>query len=93
MLSAERRQCKRFRLNHPIMMGTNKTEPRLAEIIDAGTRGLRIRVTNQEGLRVGREVDLSCLGLARKGRRDLRLRCRVAWEDPENFEVGLDYIQ
>ena len=74
------------------MMGTTSGDRHLAEIIDAGTRGLRVRVTNQQGLSVGREVQLNCMRL-RDPRQGVNLRCRVAWEDAENHEVGLDYIQ
>ena len=92
MHSRERRSCKRARLNHPVMMGIDGRVMRLAEILDAGERGLRVRVTGQSGLRVGREVEISSLS-SYKRLDAFRLQCSIAWQDMDNFEVGLQYIQ
>jgi len=92
MISNERRDCKRFTLNHPVMMGTGSDSGHLAEILDAGVQGMRVRMTNQSGFQVGQEVDIACL--SQQDQIDaLTLRCRVAWEDVENLEVGLKYLQ
>ncbi|MCF6186347.1 MAG: PilZ domain-containing protein [Desulfobulbaceae bacterium] len=92
MQSRERRACLRFTLNHPVLMGTGEDWGHLAEIIDAGVEGMRVRMTNQSGFQVGHEVDIACL--SRQDQADtVNLRCRVAWEDAENLEVGLTYLQ
>ena len=92
MHSRERRACRRFTLNHPVLMGTSGDIGHLAEILDAGVEGMRVRMTNQSGFQVGHEVDIACL--SRKNHADtVNLRCRVAWEDTENLEVGLTYLQ
>lgn len=92
MITRERRGCKRFTLNHPVMMGTGASKDHLAEILDAGVLGMRVRITNQAGFEVGHVVDVSCLPL--KNMKDTtNLRCRVAWEDAENMEMGLTYMQ
>ena len=87
----ERRECKRFTLNHPVTMGTNESDGHLAEIVDAGLQGMRVRMTNQSGFQVGHEVDVSCMPRQSKSA-TLKIRCRVAWEDAENMEVGLSYL-
>ncbi len=92
MNSRERRSCRRFTLNHPVLMGTGGDRGHLAEILDAGAEGMRVRMTNQSGFQVGHEVDIACL--SRQSPADtVNLRCRVAWEDAENLEVGLTYLQ
>ena len=92
MNSRERRACRRFTLNHPVLMGTGGDGGHLAEILDAGVEGMRVRMTNQSGFQVGHQVDITCL--SRQDQADtVNLRCRVAWEDAENFEVGLTYLQ
>ncbi len=92
MHSQERRSCKRARLNHPVMMGIDGRIMRLAEILDAGKKGLRVRVTGQSGLQVGHEVEIFSLS-AYKRLDASRFRCSIAWQDSDNFEVGLQYIQ
>ena len=92
MVANERRENKRFTLNHPVMMGTADDSNHLAEILDAGVQGMRVRLTNQAGLQVGHEIVIACL--PGQGQVDgLSLRCRVAWEDAENLEVVLKYLQ
>ena len=92
MISNERRGCKRFTLNHPIMLGTgNGSSEHLAEILDAGVKGMRVRLTNQTGFQVGQEMDIVCF--PQRDVSPLTLRCRVAWEDADNLEVGLKYLQ
>lgn len=92
MVANERRESKRFTLNHPVMMGTGGDNRHLAEILDAGVQGMRVRLTNQADVQVGHEIDIACL--PQEGRFDgLSLRCRVAWENTENLEVGLKYLQ
>ena len=90
--SQERRSGKRAQLNHPVMMGIEGRTMRLAEIIDAGQKGLRVRVTGQSGLQVGREVEIFSLS-AYKRLDASRLQCCIAWQDRDNFEVGLQYLQ
>ncbi len=92
MHSQERRSCKRARLNHPVMMGIDGRIVRLAEILDAGERGLRVRVTGQSGLQVGHEVEIFSLS-AYKRLDASKLQCSIAWQDSDNFEVGLQYLQ
>ncbi len=92
MKTQERRSGKRARLNHSVMMGIDGRIVRLAEILDAGEQGLRVRVTGQTGLQVGHEVEISSLS-AYKRIDASRLLCRIAWQDIDNFEVGLKYLQ
>ncbi len=91
MDNRERRECKRFTLNHPVTIGTSESNGHLAEIVDAGVQGMRVRMTNQSGFRVGHDVDVSCTPQQDQAE-TIKLRCRVAWEDAENLEVGLSYL-
>lgn len=88
----ERRVCRRFTLNHPVMIQAGKEAVHLAEILDAGIDGLRIRLTDQSGFKVGHDVDIACLP-STKHSGAFKHRCQVAWEDSENLEVGLKYLQ
>jgi len=92
MNAEERRDCRRCALHHPVMMGRNNNNKHLAEILDVGAKGMRVRVIGQLGLQVGHEVEISSLS-AYKRLDASRLQCRVAWQDLDNFEVGLKYLQ
>ncbi len=73
-------------------MGVDGRIVRLAEILDAGERGLRVRVTGQSGLQVGHEVEIFSLS-AYKRTGASKLQCSIAWQDNDNFEIGLRYLQ
>jgi hypothetical protein len=74
------------------MMGSDNNNRHLAEILDAGAKGMRVRVLGQADLEVGHEVEISSLSAHRRIDAS-RLQCSVAWRNPDNFEVGLKYLQ
>jgi len=100
MFSSERRNTNRYELNYPILLteGTIPTgRAHLAQVLDAGTDGMRLLLAGSNPLQVGSELNLSC-SPARdsddvQGWHPVHLRCKVAWQDLENNQVGLAYIQ
>ncbi|MEA3468577.1 MAG: PilZ domain-containing protein [Thermodesulfobacteriota bacterium] len=91
-MSHERRDCKRFALNHPVMMGASKDSRHLAEILDVSVLGMRVRMSNQSVFNVGQEVNVACL--PQQNQTDTQIfRCCVVWENAGNLEVGLKYLQ
>jgi len=101
MKGRERRGCQRYPLHYPVLLrigGESGTggEQHLAEVLDAGVNGMRLQLTNHDLLRAGREVTIFCQPARRRQADEnwtvFELRCRVVWEDIENREVGLYYI-
>ena len=92
MNSQERRFSNRVRLNHPIMIRIDGDVVQPAEILDAGDLGLRVRVTGQTSLQVGHEVEIASLSSYKRTHAS-RLKCCIAWQDMDNSEVGLKYLQ
>ena len=100
MLSSERRNTNRYELNNPILFieGTLPTgRAHLAQVLDAGTDGMRLLLAGANPMQIGSELNLSC-SPARdseddQGWRPVHLRCKVAWQDLDNNQVGLTYIQ
>jgi hypothetical protein len=100
MQNPERRDTSRYELNYPILLseGTmDRNRAHLAQVLDAGSDGMRLLMAGVNPLRVGSELDLACSPArdAQDGRdwKPIRLRCRVAWQDLENNQIGLTYIQ
>jgi hypothetical protein len=96
----ERRKTGRYELNYPILL-TDGTATggrvHLAQVLDAGTDGLRLLLAGADPLQVNSELNLAC-SPARdsgddQGWHPVHLRCKVAWRDLENNQVGLAYIQ
>ena len=100
MLSSEQRNTNRHELNYAILFteGTLPTgRAHLAQVLDAGTEGMRLLMAGANPLQVGSELKLSC-SPARdsedgQGWRPVHFRCKVAWQDLDNNQVGLTYIQ
>ena len=88
MSDRERRSCRRYRLYYPIYLHTIGQPPHLAEIVDAGRKGVRIRLTNHYQLSLDQEIILQ--GAIHSNLQNLC--CRVAWQNPEHLEVGVVYI-
>jgi hypothetical protein len=99
MLS-ERRNAGRYELNYPLLL-TEKAGladgAYLAQILDAGTDGMRLLLAGAKPLQVGSELSLSCSPARdnEDGRdwQPVHLRCRVAWQDLDKNQLGLSYIQ
>ncbi len=96
----ERRHAGRYEINYPLLL-TEKTGPAegtyLAQILDAGTDGMRLLLAGANPLQVGSELNLAC-SPARdneddQGWQPVHLRCKVAWQDLDNNQIGLAYIQ
>lgn len=100
MPASERRNSNRYKLNYPILLteGTATVEKgHLAQVLDAGTDGMRLLLAGANPLQIGSELNLSC-SPARdseddQGWQPVHLRCKVAWQDLENNQIGLTYIQ
>ncbi len=100
MLARERRDVNRYELNYPILLTegtTSSTRAHLAQVLDAGKDGIRLLLAGANPLQIGSELNLSC-SPARdntEGRnwRPVRFRCKVAWQDLENNQIGLTYLQ
>jgi hypothetical protein len=100
MHTSERRDSNRYELNYPILLSEGTAESsraHLAQILDAGSDGMRLLVAGANPLQIGSELDLAC-SPARDNEqgtnwRPVRLRCKVAWQDLENNQIGLTYVQ
>lgn len=102
MFSSERRNADRYKFNYnyPILLteGTSSTgRVHLAQVLDAGIDGMRLLLAGSNPLQIGCELNLSC-SPARESKKGQRLypvhfRCKVAWQDLENNQIGLTYIQ
>jgi hypothetical protein len=100
MSASERRDVTRYELNYPILLTEGvKTSERayLAQVLDAGTDGIRLLLAGANPLQVGSELNLSCSPARESddshGWRPVRFRCKVAWQDLENNQIGLTYLQ
>ena len=100
MLSSERRRVNRYEINYPILLTENSgntDRAHLAQVLDAGTDGMRLLLAGANQLQVGSELNLSCSPARDRNDeqqwRPVHLRCRVAWQDLDNNQVGLTYIQ
>ncbi len=88
-----RRESKRIALNHPVLMEeVGHYVGQRGEILDANVRGMRVRIT-QSCLCVGKELNITSLPQRGDSVKLLPLRCRVVWENAEDFEVGLECLQ
>ena len=92
MISNERRECKRIALNHPVLIGEGQYIGQRGEILDASVQGMRVRIT-ESCFCVGQEVNITSLPQRGDSVKLLPLRCRVVWENAEDFEVGLECLQ
>jgi uncharacterized protein YdeI (YjbR/CyaY-like superfamily) len=101
MSTPERRHNRRYPLNHTIALSIDvdkkpATPYYLARILDAGVEGMRVEVTSSRDITVGRELQLSCRPVADHSQQDganVALRCQVVWNDLENSQIGLAYMQ
>ena len=102
MISSERRNADRYKFNYNysilIREGTTPTERvHLAQVLDAGIDGMRLLLAGSNPLQIGSELNLSCRA-ARDNEKSQELpsvhfRCKVAWQDLDNNQIGLTYIQ
>ena len=93
MNSNERRESKRIALNHPILIGeVGHYVGQRGEILDASARGMRVRITHS-CIRVGKELNITSLPQRGDSVKLLPFRCRVIWENAEDFEIGLECLQ
>jgi len=100
MFSSEQPNADQYEFNYPILL-TEGTVPdgraHLAQVLDAGTDGIRLLLAGANPLQVGSELNLSCSPArdSEDGRewRPVHFRCKVAWQDLDNNQVGLTYIQ
>jgi len=91
MNNTDRRETKRSSLYHPVMLNRNSRERCLAKILDAGHKGLRVRVGSPADITVGDKVEVTSAMLHKSGN-DTRLNCRVVWENRNQEELGLEYL-
>ena len=99
MLSRERRNISRYKLNYPTLL-TMQTQPvrraHLAQILDAGAGGMRLLVTDADSLSVGGELKLSlspaCVSEAGQEWRPVNVCCKIVWQNLENNQIGLSYL-
>ena len=102
MFSIEQRNADRYKFNYnyPIMLteGTTPTgRVHLAQVLDAGIDGMRLLLAGSNPLQIGSELNLSCSpaddNTNGQGLQPVHLRCKVAWQDLDNNQIGLTYIQ
>lgn len=102
MPSRERRNADRytFNNNYPILITEGATPTgrvHLAQVLDAGRDGMRLLLASPNPLQIGSELNLSCTPAreSEKGEKlyPVRFRCKVAWQDLDNNQIGLTYIQ
>ena len=102
MFSSERRNTDRYKFdyNYPILLAEGKKSTgrvHLAQVLDAGKDGMRLLLAGSNPLQIGSELNLSCSPApdCKKGQglHPVRFRCKVAWQDLDNNQIGLTYIQ
>ncbi len=100
MQTSERRDSGRYELNYPVLLSEGTLDldrAHLAQVLDAGADGMRLLMAGANPLQIGSELDLSCSPArdAEEGKnwKPVQMRCRVAWQDLENNQIGLTYIQ
>lgn len=99
MLSSERNNTNRYELNYPILVteGTLPTgRAHLAQVLDAGTDGMRLLLASANPMKIGSELNLSCSPARdsnNQGGLPVHLRCKVVWQDLDNNQIGLTFIQ
>jgi len=91
MPTIERRESKRTSLYHPVMLNRNSRERCLAKILDAGHKGLRVRVGSPADITVGHDIEVTSARLSDSSDA-ARLHCRVVWQDNGGEELGLEYL-
>ena len=98
-LNSERRTKNRYQLNYPIILTEGPADvgrAHLAQVLDAGADGMRLLLAGSNPLQIGSELNLSCSPAREREKEQwqpVKVRCRVAWQDLENNQIGLTYIQ
>jgi len=100
MQNSERRDTYRYELNYPVLLSEGTLDldrAHLAQVLDAGSKGMRLLMAGANPLQIGTELELACSPArdADEGAswKPVHMRCRVAWQDLENNQIGLTYIQ
>lgn len=103
MFPGERRTANRYKFNNnfPILLSEETTPTgrmHLAQVLDAGKNGMRLLLTDSNPLlQIGSELNLSCSpgrdSEKAQGLEPVLFRCKVAWQDLDNNQIGLSYIQ
>lgn len=102
MQGNERRQCKRYTLNYPIIVSScraieNPEGYHYGEILDAGQKGMRLRLDNFGEIYIGADLQLVCQPA--KGHMPnnkcmpVPIQGRVVWLDSQANQFGLLYTQ
>lgn len=102
MQKVERRNCHRYQMNYSIIVSSprgigNDEGWHFGEILDAGTKGIRLRVANFGPLAVGTKLQLICQPasnhLPNNKCMPVPIEGLVVWEDAGNDEFALRYFQ
>lgn len=101
MQEKERRNCQRYRMNYSIIVSShrgieNERGWHYGEILDAGTKGIRLRVADFGSLTVGTKLRLVCQSAVDNQPNNkcmpVPIEGWVVWEDAGNCEFALHYV-
>lgn len=101
MLENERRNCRRYTMNFPIIVSSTRALEssdgwHYGEILDAGKHGIRMRVNEFGSLCVGTELKLICQPATHRQPNNkclpVPIKGRVVWEDAATNEFALAYV-
>ena len=101
MKEIERRNCQRYKLNYSIVIHSprgieNDDGHHIGEILDAGTKGIRLRVANFGPLKVGTKLQIICQpargNVPKNNCYPVPIEGLVVWEDAGNDEFALSYL-
>ena len=102
MQVSERRQCKRYKLNYPIIVSSSRAIENpdgyhYGEIIDAGKNGMRLHLDNVGNVSIGADLKLLCQP-AKDNTPDnkcmpVAIKGKVVWLDSEANQFALMYTQ
>ena len=98
MLENERRLNKRFQLNFPVIVSSNraiKSENgwHNGKIVDASKNGIRLSIDGFGSLPVGTELHLVCQPATNHKCMPVPIKGQVVWEDAQHQQFALKYIQ
>lgn len=101
MQEMDRRNCHRYKMNYSIIVSSprgigNDEGCHYGEILDAGTKGIRLRVANFGSLSVGTKLQLICQPandqMPNNNCMPVPIEGLVVWEDENKDEFALTYL-
>lgn len=101
MQEKERRNCQRYQMNYSIIVSSprgieNDEGYHYGEILDAGAKGIRLRITSFGSLEIGTKLQLICQpatdNVPNNNCMPVPIEGLVVWENASNDEFALSYL-